>query len=109
MSLTARRPPTAGKDVDERQRCAAICGAAGADRGRRSDDGGNGDAAGSEEKEEAECGLDLEFSGFEEDVRLARLELDVGLAAGSSESLLVRALDEPPFVIDYYEVGPQER
>jgi len=81
-------------------RCAAVCGTAAADWGRWSDGGVGGDDG-------EECGVDLELAGFEEDVRVVSLEVDVGLPDGSADSLRVFALDES-FDIEY-NVYPQRR
>lgn len=83
-------------------RCAAVCGTAAAGWGRRSD-GWDGD----EQEDEKECGVTVELGGFEENLTVVSLELDVGLAAGSADSLRVFTLDES-FDIEY-DVNPQRR
>lgn len=77
--------PLAGGDSSGRSRCAAVCG-------RRSGGG----------EEQEQCGVDLQFSGFEHDeARVVGVELDVGLEAGGASSLRAYGLDGGGVDIDY--------
>lgn len=80
-------------------RCASVCQAP--DRRRRSD-------GSREAPEEEECGVDLEFSDFENDARLVGVEFSLGRLPGGPESVGVYGLSDW-LDVDYNVVQQQQR